>query len=308
MPRIMRPSESWSIVAAVIAVIAGERPGIWKIPEPRRIFDRLPGEPAEHRGGVRAVGLGGPHRVVAEPLGLLDDLQLVLGGQAETPVADVDAELHASFLSAAGDSLPAERRGLVLAAHPGDEPERLERGTAYAKPPPAQAARSSACAPRSTACRSPRARRCSTGVRASERIIVGAYIDGRGGVCPMLAAHRARRRAPTSSPSPGRGTVSPAPRGASRAATEREVGILVTQLEASLAEADGLELDRAIAEHQAARRATAPRSASRATAPRAARPRAGPARRRRRRYARAPSGPRAERALALQRLAGRGRT
>ena len=38
MPRIMRPSESWSIVAAVIAVIAGERPGIWKIPEPSRIF------------------------------------------------------------------------------------------------------------------------------------------------------------------------------------------------------------------------------------------------------------------------------
>ena len=38
MPRIMRPSESWSIVAAVIAVIAGERPGIWKIPEPRRIL------------------------------------------------------------------------------------------------------------------------------------------------------------------------------------------------------------------------------------------------------------------------------
>ena len=38
IPQIMRPPESWSIVAAVIAVIAGERPGIWKIPEPRRIF------------------------------------------------------------------------------------------------------------------------------------------------------------------------------------------------------------------------------------------------------------------------------
>ena len=31
------------------------------------------------------------------------------------------------------------------------------------------------------------------GVRANERIIVGAYVDGEGGVCPMLAAHRARR-------------------------------------------------------------------------------------------------------------------
>ena len=28
------------------------------------------------------------------------------------------------------------------------------------------------------------------GVRTGERIIVGAYVDGRGGVCPMLAAHR----------------------------------------------------------------------------------------------------------------------
>ena len=37
MPRIIRPSESWSSVAAVIAVIAGERPGIWKIAEPSRI-------------------------------------------------------------------------------------------------------------------------------------------------------------------------------------------------------------------------------------------------------------------------------
>ena len=39
MPRIIRPPESWSSVAAVIAVIAAERPGIWKIAEPSRIFD-----------------------------------------------------------------------------------------------------------------------------------------------------------------------------------------------------------------------------------------------------------------------------
>ncbi len=73
MPKIMRPSESWSIVAAVIAVIAAERAGIWKMPEPSRILRGLPGEPAEHGGGVGAVGLGGPDGVVAEPLGLLDD-------------------------------------------------------------------------------------------------------------------------------------------------------------------------------------------------------------------------------------------
>ena len=28
------------------------------------------------------------------------------------------------------------------------------------------------------------------GVQANERIIAGAYVDGHGGVCPMLAAHR----------------------------------------------------------------------------------------------------------------------
>ena len=78
MPSSIRPSESWSIVAAVIAVIAGERPGIWKIAEPSLIFVVIAGEPAEDRRGVRAVGLRGPDRVVAEALGLLDDLLLVL--------------------------------------------------------------------------------------------------------------------------------------------------------------------------------------------------------------------------------------
>ena len=37
MPSSMRPSESWSSVAAVIAVIAALRPGIWKIAEPSLI-------------------------------------------------------------------------------------------------------------------------------------------------------------------------------------------------------------------------------------------------------------------------------
>ena len=51
----------------------------------------LPGKPGEHRGGVGAVSLGGPHRVIAELLGFLDDFQLILGAEAETPVADVYA-------------------------------------------------------------------------------------------------------------------------------------------------------------------------------------------------------------------------
>ena len=37
MPSTIRPPESSSIVAAVIAVIAGERPGIWKMAEPSLI-------------------------------------------------------------------------------------------------------------------------------------------------------------------------------------------------------------------------------------------------------------------------------
>ena len=42
MPSSIRPSDSWSSVAAVIAVIAGERPGIWKIAEPILIFEVWP--------------------------------------------------------------------------------------------------------------------------------------------------------------------------------------------------------------------------------------------------------------------------
>ena len=94
MPSSIRPPESWSSVAAVIAVIAGERPGIWKIAEPSLIVVGLPGEPAEDRRRVGAVGLRGPDRVVAEPLGLAHELELLLRAEAEAPVADVHAELH----------------------------------------------------------------------------------------------------------------------------------------------------------------------------------------------------------------------
>jgi hypothetical protein len=87
------------------------------------------------------------------------------------------------------------------------------------------------------------------GLLASERIIVGAYTDELGGVCPMLAAHRAGGRTDFISFAKAWDGFTRS-RGASRAATEREVGILLTQLQASLQEADGLELDRAIAEHR----------------------------------------------------------
>jgi hypothetical protein len=87
-----------------------------------------------------------------------------------------------------------------------------------------------------------------SGVLASERLLVGAYTDGHGGVCPMLAAHRAGGRTDFISFAKAWDRFARA-RGAGRPATERETAILVAQLEASLAEADGFGLDRAIAEH-----------------------------------------------------------
>jgi hypothetical protein len=88
------------------------------------------------------------------------------------------------------------------------------------------------------------------GVRSYERILVGAYVDDEGGVCPMLAAHRCGGRTDFLSFAKSWDRFARAS-GRKRAATTRELRILVTQLEDSLASASGLELDRAIAEHQA---------------------------------------------------------
>ncbi|HUB72726.1 MAG TPA: hypothetical protein VL979_01665 [Solirubrobacteraceae bacterium] len=88
------------------------------------------------------------------------------------------------------------------------------------------------------------------GLRANERIIVGAYVDGRGGVCPMLAAHRAGARTDFLSFARSWDRFARAVGGKPRAASERELRVLVRQLEASLQSASGLELDVAIAEHR----------------------------------------------------------
>ena len=90
------------------------------------------------------------------------------------------------------------------------------------------------------------------GVRANERIIVGAYVDGRGGVCPMLAAHRAGGRTNFLSFAKSWDRFARA-RGRARVATERELRILVSQLEDSLQSIGGLDLDVAIAEHRESR-------------------------------------------------------
>ena len=94
----------------------------------------------------------------------------------------------------------------------------------------------------------------------SSRIIVGAYVDRDGGVCPMLAAHRNGGR--TSLVSFAR-TLDRYTEATSRArrATGRELNTLRAMLEASLYyEADEYELVRAVAEHRAAVERAAERS------------------------------------------------
>jgi hypothetical protein len=88
------------------------------------------------------------------------------------------------------------------------------------------------------------------GVRSNARIIVGAYVDGRGGECPMLAAHRRGGRTDFLSFAKSWDRFTRA-NGKTRRATDREVRILTAQLEDSLASASGLELDLAIKEHRA---------------------------------------------------------
>src|SRR3954453_10807812 len=86
----------------------------------------------------------------------------------------------------------------------------------------------------------------------SSRIIVGAYVDRQGGVCPMLAAHRNGGR--TSLASFARSWDRYTKAGSrARPATERELRTLTAMLEASIAldEAGDSELGDAIADHNA---------------------------------------------------------
>jgi hypothetical protein len=85
-------------------------------------------------------------------------------------------------------------------------------------------------------------------VRANERIIAGAYVDRQGGVCPMLAAHRQGGRTDFISFARSWDRFTRAEQ--ARQATPREVSILISHLESSLASVSGLELDLAIREHR----------------------------------------------------------
>lgn len=86
-----------------------------------------------------------------------------------------------------------------------------------------------------------------TGIRENE-IIVGAYTDKIGGVCPMLAAHRNGGR--TNFISFAKAWDAFARARHPRKATPRELRILETMLEASLVSEHTVALDGVIAEHQ----------------------------------------------------------
>jgi hypothetical protein len=86
------------------------------------------------------------------------------------------------------------------------------------------------------------------GVLCSPRIIVGAYTDREGGVCPMLAAHRRGGRTSFISFARSWDRFTGARRRA-RKATKRELSILVGLLRASLMDEERVDLTRAIDEH-----------------------------------------------------------
>ena len=95
------------------------------------------------------------------------------------------------------------------------------------------------------------------GVRSNE-IIVGAYTDKVGGVCPMLAAHRNGGRTDFISFAKAWDRFTRTKE--ARPATDREIRILETMLEASLAPQS--ELDGVIAEHQSLARRRRAREAA----------------------------------------------
>ena len=94
------------------------------------------------------------------------------------------------------------------------------------------------------------------GIR-SNPIVVGAYTDDHGGICPMLAAHRHGGR--TTLLAFARSWDRFAGSRRVRRASRRELTVLENQLVASLGGAGGEDLRAAIAEHEAlkARRAAA---------------------------------------------------
>ena len=87
---------------------------------------------------------------------------------------------------------------------------------------------------------------------SSSTIIVGAYTDRRGGVCPMLAAHRHGGRTNLLAFAKAWDRFCAAKR--PRVATDRELAILRSHLESSMLGVTREDFEAAIADHQAAGR------------------------------------------------------
>ncbi len=94
------------------------------------------------------------------------------------------------------------------------------------------------------------------GICRYDRIIVGAYTDRTGGVCPMLAAHRCGGRTDFRSFARAWDGFTGAGRRA-RSATERELRTLTAQLEASVWAEDELRVRDAADRHARCRRGRA---------------------------------------------------
>lgn len=86
-----------------------------------------------------------------------------------------------------------------------------------------------------------------SGISSNPRIIVGAYVDHDGGVCPMLAAHRQGGRTDFLCFAKAWDRFTRA-RGV-RPATRRELRILTDQLQASITSEVGIDLGDVIADH-----------------------------------------------------------
>ena len=92
-------------------------------------------------------------------------------------------------------------------------------------------------------------------------IIVGAYTNRDGGVCPMLAAHRCGGRTNLLAFAKAWDRFCGSPK-RPRVATERELMILRSNLEASMLGVTRHDFDAAIADHQSSGRARREREAS----------------------------------------------
>ncbi len=95
---------------------------------------------------------------------------------------------------------------------------------------------------------------------AQNTIIVGAYTDRSGGVCPMLAAHRHGGRTNLLAFAKAWDRFCGAKR--PRTATDRELQILKSHLEASMLGVTREDFTAAIADHQASGRARREREAA----------------------------------------------